>query len=330
MRFITLVEFAFTALLALSNCAASLSSSSCLPSVTPPIRNTTGSVLNATACDCHASATEQSVNIAALLPKTNIFKDYDFLISKTARVSEFARTAEDIHHRYFVLGSATKGWPITPSDRTYSPLQRVATELLMLSRLGNLEVLTKSAPGPLPSLQAHYAQRVIDKYKRNGNLDENRVLLFHAAELWSLAYASEKSSNPRHSFWDFEYKVPGLQKDIALALQTDVVSSLQVLRVRALLEELSELKEQTARWYPDTSGLASRMRHRADDVLTVIRRGYAHEPEPILQLMRDLVVRGGKQPVSKTEAAAGGRTPNKVWYESMSESFQQVKGFVGL
>ncbi|KAK5727505.1 hypothetical protein LTR15_003401 [Elasticomyces elasticus] len=328
MRFMNLIYFAVTALLTLSTCAASLSSS-CSPSLTTAIPNTTGSVLDTTSCDCPASEIAKPVNIAALLPKISIFEDYDRLVSRVAQVSEFARTADDIHLRYFVLGSVTKGLPIALNGQTYHLIQRIGTELLKLSSLQNLEVLTKSAPGPLPSLQAHYAQGVINKYETDGVLDADRTLVFHAAELWSLTHASKATWDAWRSRWNFGSAFPNLQKDIALALQTDSMSSLQVLRIRALLEEHLELQEHISRWYLGPYGLSEAMANRANNVLTVIRCGYAHEPGPVLQLMREMVARGGEQPVSKTAEAAAGQTPDRAWYESMSERLQRVKGFMG-
>ncbi|KAK3663956.1 hypothetical protein LTR22_005176 [Elasticomyces elasticus] len=316
MRFITLIHFAVTALLAVPTCAASLSSV-WFPPVTTAIPDI--------ADNCPARGSQISVNITALLPKTNIFEDYKRTVSTTAQIRAFARTAEDIHHRYFVIGSVTNGWPITLSYDAPHILQQVAMELLKLSSLPNLEVLTKSAAGPLPSLQAYYARRLIEKYEHDGNLDADRALILHAAELWSLAHASEVALDAFYSLRQFRYKIPNLQRYIALALQSDDVSSLKVLQTRALLDELSELEKQATSWSPLTWALASRLAHRADNIVMVIRHGYTHEPEPVLQLMRDLVVRGGKH-----ANAAGGRTSNKAWYESMSKGFQQVKGFVGL
>ncbi|KAK5685537.1 hypothetical protein LTS10_003618 [Elasticomyces elasticus] len=333
MQFINTICLAITVLLGLPTCTASLSPSYST-SLTSAITSTTDTAPNATACDCATSEIQTPVNIAPLISKTSIFKDYDLLKSRVAQVSEYARTADDIHQRYFVLGGVTKGWPITLSDQTYDLLLQVAMELLKLSSLQNLEVLTKSAPGPLPSLQADYAQWVITKYETDGVLDADRTMVFYAAELWSLMHASEAAEDARDSLRLFRHKLPNLQKDIALALQTDTMSSLQVLRIRALLEELLELKEQISRWslgaYLRRFGLVGEMANRADNVLTVIRSGYAHEPEPVLELMRDMMRRGGKQPVPKVADAVEDRTPDKAWYESMSESFQQVKGFVGL
>ncbi|KAK5699445.1 hypothetical protein LTR17_023214 [Elasticomyces elasticus] len=335
MKLITTICLAITVLLALPTCTASLSPS-CSTALTSAITSATDIAFETTSCDCPTSEIRKPVSIATLLPKTGIFEDYDLLASRVAQVSELARTADDIHHRYFVLGNVTKGWPITLSGHAHEVLQKVSTELLKVSSLQSLEVLTKFAPGPLPSVQAHYAQWVINKYDTDSVLDADRTLVFHAAELWSLTHAFEAAEDARTSLLISRYRISDLQKDVALALQTDTISSLQVLRIRALLEELSELKEQMTKWAPGAYGLAGRMANRADNVLTVIRCGYAHEPESLLQLMRDMMVRGGKQPVSKTAkqpvpktADVSGRSPNKFWYQSMSERFQQVKDFVG-
>ncbi|KAK3657832.1 hypothetical protein LTR56_002211 [Elasticomyces elasticus] len=307
MRFITTTCLAITVLLALPTCNA----------VSKAAQN-------------NLEGTWKPLDIAALLPETNVFEDYKKVQSAAMHVDRFARTAEDMHHRYFVLSNVTQRVLSINDGRMHALLRRVESQLLGLSAYQSFHTFANFTCGPLQDLQTRYAQWVINKYKNNGILDADKTLVFYATELWSLTHVAETVSEVQIPLSDFKVAISSLKAEIALALKTDGFSGVPICRIQSLMEEVSELKDQMGLWLIGANDLAHRAARRADDVLTVVKSGYAHEPEPVLRLMRNMVMRGPGQPHSTVVEADEDRTSNQAWYASMSEGFNQMKEFAGL
>ncbi|TKA74444.1 hypothetical protein B0A55_05067 [Friedmanniomyces simplex] len=151
------------------------------------------------------------------------------------------------------------------------------------------------------------------------------ALAFDAVKLYHLSESSEAVHLAEQVAVDVGYRLAWLPEQCLVAIAKYPTTALQVCRIQALLEEVSELADHCSAWNPHyrTRRSAKEAADRADKIMTVIKQGYAHEPEPVLQLLRESMRRAGKEPPKVLTPAIDQQTR----FSPVSEGTQYAKWF---
>ncbi|KAK0941239.1 hypothetical protein LTR29_007231 [Friedmanniomyces endolithicus] len=337
MKLLTIFVAVFAAFLPSYTCSASWwSSSSVDQAASPPdsCANVSDHAISRHGISNHKKWTEPEAQwpgyVQALLPRADSLLEIAVHRGNVKQLNRFSRISEDLLHRHFNQWNVT-ALPAIKNTDAAEFLDRIEAVLRQVSTLPRVKVVSVETPASLPNVRAYFAKETLDSKEAGGQLCANIALLLSAAEYYELgrlneavgrAYAVVSSSWP---------ELMRLSEQCWAAISKYHVPEVELCRIRALLGKVRDLAEDMrdrAGRYEGLKGFLDLAFKRADDILTIVKKGCVHESEAVLQYLRNSVEMG-KEPLDGPASSGDEQADRTTWFSRVTEHVQKIKWNLG-
>ncbi|KAK0363350.1 hypothetical protein LTR02_011404 [Friedmanniomyces endolithicus] len=282
----------------------------------------------------HAASTQNPIPVKALLARTDPNAEFEYLRHEAEKLNKIPSTSDRVLHRHF-SGSlnVTAVVYITDSDAA-KLFCRLEGELRRVSALPLVKVPEGLTVRLLPDLQAYYAEAALKSQGADGYMYAEAALLLSAAEHYHLnqpSTAVDRAYEVVVSSWP---ELLQLREQCWAVILKHHMPTSTVVRIYELLEDIRDLANDmriSASSYHNSTILTTASAvQRAQNLATVVKRGYSNETKPVVQFLRAAMRRVGKQPPKGSAFGGDKRGDEQNRPSLLSDGLQYARQVIGL